>query len=50
MIAFLVAAKDLSRDDAYTLISVAGDLQITEVVDRNKGVHVLMPKTVFGGR
>ena len=29
------------------LSSVAGDLAITEVVDRNKGVHVMMPKSVF---
>lgn len=50
MVAFLVSAKGLSRDDAYMLTSVAGDLHITEIVDRNKGVHVIMPKAVFGGR
>lgn len=47
MIDFLVAEKHLSRDDAYMLISVAGDVNITELVDGNKGVHVLLPKAIF---
>jgi acetamidase/formamidase len=47
MINFLVAEKHMSRDDAYMLVSVAGDVDVTELVDRNKGVHVMMPKAVF---
>jgi acetamidase/formamidase len=47
MVDFLVAAKGMSRDDAYMLTSVAGDADITEVVDRNKGVHMMMPKAIF---
>ncbi|WP_372785511.1 acetamidase/formamidase family protein [Phenylobacterium sp.] len=47
MVDFLISAKGLSRDDAYMLVSVAGDVDITEVVDRNKGVHVMMPKAIF---
>src|SRR5262249_60205203 len=47
MIDFLVDEKHLSRDDAYMLISVAGDVDITELVDGNKGVHVMMPKALF---
>ena len=47
MVAFLVAAKGLSRDDAYMLVSVVGDVDITELVDRNKGVHVMLPKAIF---
>jgi len=47
MVDFLVAKKGLSRDDAYMLVSVAGDADITEVVDRNKGVHVMLPKAIF---
>jgi acetamidase/formamidase len=50
MIDFLVAEKGMSRDDAYMLISVAGDVEITELVDRNKGVHVVLPKAVFTKR
>ncbi|HEY0435967.1 MAG TPA: acetamidase/formamidase family protein [Phenylobacterium sp.] len=48
MVDFLVAQKGLSRDDAYMLVSVAGDVDVTEVVDRNKGVHVMLPKAIFG--
>ena len=47
MIDFLVNTKHMTRDDAYMLISVAGDVDITELVDGNKGVHVMMPKAVF---
>ena len=47
MIDFLVSAKGMTRDDAYMLVSVAGDVEITELVDRNKGVHVVLPKSVF---
>ncbi len=47
MVDFLVAEKHLSRDDAYMLTSVAGDVDVTELVDRNKGVHVMMPKAIF---
>ena len=50
MIDFLVADKHMTRDDAYMLVSVAGDVEITELVDRNKGVHVVLPKAVFVGR
>jgi acetamidase/formamidase len=49
MIDFLVDTKHMSRDDAYMLISVAGDIDITELVDRNKGVHVMLPKAIFKG-
>jgi acetamidase/formamidase len=47
MVDFLVDSKHLNRDDAYMLVSVAGDVDITELVDRNKGVHVMMPKAIF---
>ncbi|MBS1839613.1 MAG: acetamidase/formamidase family protein [Acidobacteria bacterium] len=47
MIDFLVTEKHLSRDDAYMLSSVAADLHITQLVDGNKGVHMMLPKSVF---
>ena len=47
MIDFLVNDKHLNRDDAYMLTSVAGDVDITELVDGNKGVHVMILKTIF---
>ena len=50
MIDFLATKKGMTRDDAYMLLSVAGDVEITELVDRNKGVHVVLPKAVLGKR
>jgi acetamidase/formamidase len=50
MVDFLVTEKHMSRDDAYMLTSVAGDVDITELVDRNKGVHVMLPKAIFAKR
>jgi acetamidase/formamidase len=47
MIDFLATEKKMTREDAYMLISVAGDVDITELVDGNKGVHVMLPKAVF---
>ncbi len=49
MIDFLVTEKHLSRDEAYMLTSVAGDVDITQLVDGNVGVHVMMPKRIFAG-
>ena len=47
MIEFLVDVKHLSRDDAYMLSSVAVDLNITQLVDGNVGVHAMCPKKIF---
>ena len=34
----------IDRYQAYTLLSVAGDLRITQVVNGNKGVHLMLDK------
>ncbi len=47
MIEFLVTEKHMSRDDAYMLSSVAVDLDITQLVDGNVGVHAMCPKSIF---
>lgn len=47
MIEFLVGEKHLTRDDAYMLTSTAADLSITQLVDGNKGVHAMIPKSIF---
>ncbi len=39
----------LSRDDAYALISTACDVNITQLVDTNDGVHVMCPRALFTG-
>jgi acetamidase/formamidase len=51
MVDFLVADKKLTRHQAYALISVAGHVVITQLVDKpNLGVHVKLPKSIFTGR
>lgn len=47
MIDFLMLEKHMTRDDAYMLASVAADLHITQVVDGNKGVHMMIAKSIF---
>ncbi len=44
---FLVNEMKLSREDAYALTSVAIDLDITQLVDGTKGVHAMIPKSLF---
>jgi len=45
-VAFL-QEKGLSQGDAYRIVSIACDLRITELVDGNVGVHVMIPKSIF---
>jgi len=45
---FLVTEKKLSRDEAYILVSVGVDLHVTQLVDGTKGVHAMIPKSIFG--
>jgi acetamidase/formamidase len=47
MLDWIVEMKGLSREDAYMLASAAMDLVVTQVVDGTKGIHALMPKSIF---
>jgi acetamidase/formamidase len=48
MIDFLAASKNLSKHEAYQLVSIAGHVAITQLVDRPVyGVHVTMAKSIF---
>jgi acetamidase/formamidase len=44
---FLMTAKGLSEDEAISLMSVAVDFGITQVVDGNWGVHAIIRKSIF---
>ena len=44
---FLVKEMKLSREDAYALTSVGIDLEITQLVDGTRGVHAMIPKSLF---
>ena len=47
MIKYLMEEKDMTREDAYMLSSIAVDMAITELVDGNVGVHAMLPKKIF---
>jgi acetamidase/formamidase len=46
---FLATQKmvPMSRDEAYALTSMVGDCRVTQVVDIRKGVHCMVPKSIF---
>lgn len=47
MLRFLTEQRELSRDDAYSLMSVAADFAVTQVVDQRRGIHVRIPRNLF---
>jgi acetamidase/formamidase len=48
MIDFVAVQRKLSKHQAYQLVSLAGNVAITQLVDKpNYGVHVRMPKSIF---
>jgi acetamidase/formamidase len=46
---FLMNAKGLSEDEAISLMSVAVDFGVTQVVDGNWGIHAILKKAIFTG-
>jgi acetamidase/formamidase len=48
MVDFLAAEKKLTRHQAYQLVSLAGHVVVTQLVDKpNYGIHVTLPKSIF---
>ena len=45
MIKVVSARLDITKEAAYMLCSLAGDLRITQTVNREKGVHMMMSKS-----
>ena len=45
MIVLLGEKRNLSREDAYTLCSLAADLRVTQTVNGSKGIHCMIAKT-----
>src|SRR5436305_1136860 len=51
MIDFVAATRKMTRHEAYQLVSIAGNVAVTQLVDKpNLGVHVRLPKSIFAGR
>jgi acetamidase/formamidase len=51
MIDFVAATRKMTKHEAYQLVSIAGNVAVTQLVDKpNLGVHVRLPKSLFAGR
>ena len=51
MVDFLAQTRGLTKHQAYQVVSMAGNVAITQLVDRpNLGVHVKLPKSIFTAR
>jgi acetamidase/formamidase len=51
MVDFLVAEKKLTLHQAYQLVSIAGNVAVTQLVDKpNYGIHVRLPKSIFASK
>ncbi len=50
MLQLLTEHQRLSRNDAYSLMSVAADFGVTQVVDGRKGIHVRIARGMFPPR
>ena len=48
-IGFLSSRAKLTPADAYALCSIAASFRVTQVVDIVRGVHAMIPKTLFTG-
>ena len=46
---FLMTTQGLSEDEAISLMSVAVDFGVTQVVDGNWGIHAIIRKEIFAG-
>jgi len=46
---FLMTTQGLSEDEAISLMSIAVDFGVTQVVDGNWGVHAVVKKSLFTG-
>jgi acetamidase/formamidase len=49
MRAFLMNTKGLTEDEAISLMSIAVDFGVTQVVDGNWGIHAILKKSLFAG-
>jgi acetamidase/formamidase len=49
MIVLLGETAKLSREDAYTLCSLAADLRVTQTVNGSKGIHCMIAKSAVHG-
>ena len=47
MIGLITQRTNLSKAQAYSLCSLTADLRVTQIVNGNKGIHAIIPKSVI---
>jgi len=47
---FLSTTRGLTREEAYSLTALAVDCRVSQVVDVRKGVHCMIPKSLWVGK
>jgi acetamidase/formamidase len=47
MLRLITEKTNLSREEAYTLCSIAADLRVTQTVNGSKGIHVMLAKSLL---
>src|SRR5262245_27161495 len=47
MIKLIGEMTNLSKEDAYTLCSLAADLRVTQTVNGSKGIHIMLKKSLL---
>jgi acetamidase/formamidase len=47
MIAMIVARTTLTKEEAYFLCSLSADVRVTQLVNLDKGIHVMMPHAIL---
>lgn len=50
MIQHITRLSSLTRDEAYMLCSLIGDMHVTQTVNGNKGVHMMLAKSLLEGK
>jgi acetamidase/formamidase len=49
MLALIQEKANLSKEDAYTLCSIAADLHVSQLVNQHKGVHMMLARSALHG-
>jgi len=47
MLDYLVEEKAMNSEDAYMITSLIVDLHVTQLVNGLKGIHAMLPKSIF---
>ena len=47
MLSWIQERADLSREDAYSLCSLTADMRVTQLVNKQKGIHTVIKKSAL---